>query len=58
MRELLKINPSVRVLVASGYASGGTERDAVELGAKAFVTKPFNVAKLLRQVRAVLDSAA
>jgi two-component system, cell cycle sensor histidine kinase and response regulator CckA len=55
MQELLKINPTMRVLVASGYASGGTARDAVQLGAKAFVNKPFNVAQLLQQVRTVLD---
>jgi two-component system cell cycle sensor histidine kinase/response regulator CckA len=57
MQELLKINPTIRVLIASGYTSGGTARDAVELGAKAFVNKPFKIAQLLQQVRTVLDLA-
>ncbi len=55
MQGLLKLNPTIRVLVASGYASGGTARDAVELGAKSFVNKPFEVAQLLQQVRKLLD---
>jgi two-component system, cell cycle sensor histidine kinase and response regulator CckA len=58
MNELLKINPGANVLVASGYASGGTARDAIELGARGFVNKPFNVAQLLQQVRMILDTVA
>ena len=44
-----------RFLLASGYTSGGTLKDATELGARGFVSKPFNIAYLLQSVRDVLD---
>jgi len=53
--ELLKINPKVKVLIVSGYTSGGTEKDAVELGARGFVEKPYDLTKLLQVIRDVLD---
>ena len=54
-KELLKINPKVKVLIVSGYTSGGTEKDAVELGARGFVEKPYDLTKLLQIIRQVLD---
>jgi two-component system, cell cycle sensor histidine kinase and response regulator CckA len=56
MGELLKISPTVRILIATGYASGGTSKNALELGAKGFVNKPFNMAQLLQEVRGILDT--
>ena len=55
LQELLKIDPYVKVLFASGYASGGRPRDATENGAKGFVSKPFNVQQLTRAVREAID---
>ena len=55
-QELLKINPQVKVIIASGYTSAGTLKDATELGARGFVRKPFDIGPtLLRTVREVLD---
>jgi two-component system, cell cycle sensor histidine kinase and response regulator CckA len=56
--EFLKINPQVRVLVASGYASANVIAEAGKLGAQGFVYKPFNIPELLHAVRQVLDSAS
>lgn len=56
MRELLEINPAAKVLLASGYESGGGPLDARQLGAAGFVRKPFNVAKILQKVRQIIDS--
>ena len=53
--ELLKINPKVKVLIVSGYTSGGTEKDAIELGARGFIEKPYDLTKLLQIIRDVLD---
>jgi PAS domain S-box-containing protein len=55
-KELLQINPNVKVLIVSGYTSGGTEKDAVELGARGFVEKPYDLTKLLQTIRDVLDA--
>jgi two-component system, cell cycle sensor histidine kinase and response regulator CckA len=54
MAELLKLDPKVKVLVASGYASD--ESDATEMGACGFIRKPFDRRALLRSVRDILDS--
>ena len=56
MKELLKINPTVKVLIASGYESGGGPLVAHQVGAAGFVRKPFNVAQILQNVRQIIDS--
>ncbi len=55
LKELLKIDPNVRVLVASGYSADTSVQDTIQMGAKGFVAKPFRVKELLRHVRNALD---
>jgi two-component system, cell cycle sensor histidine kinase and response regulator CckA len=54
--ELAKINPQLKVLVASGYSPEALGEDSVESWAEGFVRKPFAAEDLLRDVRKVLDS--
>lgn len=56
LEELLKINPSVKVIIASGHSLGGQGKQAMESGAKGFIGKPFDMRQILREVRNVLDS--
>ena len=53
-KELLKINPKVKVLIVSGYTSDASEKDVFELGAGGFVKKPYDPTKLLQTIRDVL----
>ena len=55
LKRLLKIDPRVRTLIASGHATDDTKRECVELGAKGFVAKPFKFDKLMGVVRTILD---
>jgi two-component system, cell cycle sensor histidine kinase and response regulator CckA len=55
LKELLKIDPNVRVLIASGYSADTSLKEAIQTGAKGFVSKPFRVKELLRDVRNILD---
>jgi DNA-binding NarL/FixJ family response regulator len=55
LRKLLAIDPSVRVLVASGYAVDSQSEDVLRAGARAFVSKPYHLDELARRVRQVLD---
>ncbi len=55
LEELLKINPTIKVAVASGYSPNGPTEDALALGAKGFVAKPFQTGQLLQTVRKILD---
>ena len=54
--EILRSNPKAKVLIISGYALETGPKDALAVGAQGFVSKPFDVAKFLQQVRNVLDS--
>ena len=55
LRELLSIDPTAKVLIASGYAADGQIDATLEEGAKASIRKPYNVGQMLRKVRKVLD---
>ncbi|MBI5249645.1 MAG: PAS domain S-box protein [Desulfomonile tiedjei] len=55
LKELMKIDPQVKVLVASGYSVDASTQEALGMGAKGFVGKPFRFRELLKQVRKTLD---
>jgi two-component system, cell cycle sensor histidine kinase and response regulator CckA len=57
LKELLKIDPDVKILIASGYAADTAPGTPLELGARGFVSKPFRFKELLGQVRKVLDES-
>ena len=54
-RKLRSINPQTRVILSSGYAGGTEAREALEVGAVAFLGKPYPVealANVLKKSRA------
>jgi CheY-like chemotaxis protein len=55
LKELIRIDPEVKVLIASGYSSEGLGRKTLEAGAAGYVGKPYQLKDLLRAVRAILD---
>ena len=55
LRELVGINPQIKVVIASGYSIHDQVKKSMEAGAKAYVGKPYQMADLLNTVRAVLD---
>jgi len=55
LEELLRIDPRVNVLLASGFSADASVKESIEMSAKGFVSKPFRVRELLRDVRKVLD---
>lgn len=52
--KLLEIDPSVKVLLSSGYSNREQHKDIIALGAKGFVGKPFVADKILREIREAL----
>jgi two-component system cell cycle sensor histidine kinase/response regulator CckA len=52
---ILSLDPSVKVVIASGFSTTGPTKEAVGAGAKGFVTKPYDMHTMLRTVREVLD---
>ncbi len=55
LERLLKIDPKVKVLVASGHSANGPTKEAVGSGAVGFISKPYDAKEILRMVRKVLD---
>jgi len=54
MRELLQNDPTVRILVASGYADPKECREALGMGAGGFLGKPFRRQELVEEVAKLL----
>jgi DNA-binding NtrC family response regulator len=55
LEELLRMNPKVKVVIASGYSVDGHTQEALEAGAKNSVSKPYAIRQMLKVVRDVLD---
>jgi len=55
LEELLKIDPHVKVLIASGFGVEHATRRFLESSAKGIVRKPFDIKGFLKSVRRVLD---
>jgi len=55
LEGLLRINPAVNVVIASGYSANHPTRDALAAGARGFVNKPYDVRQVLEVIRSVLD---
>ncbi len=55
LKELLRLNPSVKVLIASGYAATQTVQSVMEAGAAGFMAKPYRLEDMLKKVRDVLE---
>jgi len=54
-QEMKKINPKVKVLVISGYATDQEIEKIMAAGAKGFLPKPFHVEKLSMAVKEALE---
>ena len=55
LEELLKIDPEVKVIIASGFAAAGDAKAFLDSVARGRVSKPFSMKKLLHCVRRALD---
>ena len=55
LQELIKMDPQVKVIIASGYSAQATAGDTIQAGAAGFIGKPYRFADLLNKAREVLD---
>ena len=56
LKELLKIDSKVKVIISSGYSPNGKVKETLETGASGFIGKPYQFADMLKKVRKVLDN--
>ena len=55
--ELKKIDPTVKVLLVSGYSLNKQIEELIGLGCKGYMQKPFDIVQLSQKIREVLDAA-
>jgi CheY-like chemotaxis protein len=52
---LMQQNPRLKVIVASGYDAATHAESVKKIGAKAFISKPYSIASLLRTIEEALE---
>lgn len=55
LEELLRIDPRVKIVIASGYSSDGPQRAALEAEVKGFISKPYEIRQMLEVIQKVLE---
>jgi len=55
MEKLIEIKPDIKTIICSGYSSRASKVDASEVGAAAYLMKPFEISLLAETIRKVLD---
>jgi CheY-like chemotaxis protein len=55
LEALRKVDPNVRILIASGALNSEIEADLKEIGARGLIAKPFNITQLLEKIRKIID---
>jgi PAS domain S-box-containing protein len=56
--RLKAADPSVRVLLASGYSLNGQASQIMKRGCNGFIQKPFNIEQISKKIREILGSTA
>ena len=54
-RKILKIRPDQKSIIASGYSESFRVKEAIQLGASAYVKKPYLLEKIGRAIKAELE---
>lgn len=57
MREMREIDPTVRVILTTGYAREETDRRCADAPPDGFLSKPYSSSELERELRKVLDKS-
>lgn len=52
--QLLKIRPDIPIILCTGYSNKITEKEAIRMGIKKYMSKPFDTKQLERCIRDVL----
>jgi CheY-like chemotaxis protein len=55
-KEILRINPDAKIIIASGYSQGSEAKAILESSGVRFIAKPYKFTELLKAIRSVLDA--
>jgi YesN/AraC family two-component response regulator len=51
LKELMKINPASKVIIATGYKSVDIAKEAISIGATDYIVKPFDRDKIRKVIQ-------
>jgi DNA-binding NarL/FixJ family response regulator len=54
-RRILKVHPGQKAIITSGFSETERVKEALKLGAGAYVKKPYILEKISKAIRAELD---
>lgn len=54
LKEIKKISPNTKVIIASGYKSVETAQEAIKIGASDYIIKPFESKEILVKINSQL----
>jgi two-component system cell cycle sensor histidine kinase/response regulator CckA len=54
--RLNTLDPSIPVLLSSGYSLSGQASEIMKRGCKGFIQKPFNIEQISKKIRDILDT--
>lgn len=55
LREIKKLNPEIRVIMLTALEDDKTRSICKELGASAYITKPYNFENVLKEARKLIN---
>jgi len=58
LSEVKKLDPSIEVIIMTGYASIDTAREIMKLGAYDYLLKPYDIDYLLEKIESAYDRKA
>lgn len=53
--KLQKINPEIKVIIATGYPSVGKIKDTLDAGAVGYIRKPYKSSDMVKKAKEILD---
>jgi PAS domain S-box-containing protein len=57
LEGLLQIDPSIPVVITSGYTAGIDAQEIIKRGAAGFINKPYKLQTLIMEIRRILDQS-
>lgn len=55
LRQMIALNPDVKVVVTSGYASGRAVEEMLHAGAREFIAKPFRFRDVVQRINDIIE---
>ena len=55
LKELLRLDPGVRVIIATGFLNQDEIGTMLDSGARDFIAKPYKMTSLIKSLRSILD---